>query len=111
MFLSLSSSFVALLLPVFGSINTPLSERGEFGFKSCVSATSFSVLLLEHRLYLTVFDATFVEVELFASKLGLLILLLLLDLFRQLATSLGLWTTCEVNLVPLLMSFGVDGDF
>ena len=98
-------------MSAFNFLKSFLSIDEGVNFKLSVHSISFPVFLLADVLYSFVMESNWLEVELIASVLGLFVLVVLLDLFRQLATSVGLCTTCVDNLVALLTEFCSVDDF
>ena len=78
------------------------------GFETALLSLLFSVILFTSALVLSLFESKWLELELFAT---LSVVSVLFDLFKQLATSVGLCTECAVSLVPLSIVFCVVGDF
>ena len=98
-------------MSAFNFLKSCLSVDEGVNFELSVHSTLFPVFLLADVLDSFVMESNWLEVELIASVQEPFVLVVLLDLFRQLATSVGLCTTCVDNLVPLLTDFCSGDDF
>ena len=81
------------------------------GLETVLLLIIVSVFLFTSAFVISLFESKWLELDLFPTLSIVSVLLVLFDLFKQLATSVGLCTECAVSLVPLSIVLCVVGDF